>query len=356
MLNLRIAASIVLLASSAYLMLHVLSPVAHSNKQPAALTPHLMVAPRGTMVLPQTPPAPGSAHAQQPTDLPALPKMPPPTSIAAVRPNARMAEAKKEELSGMANGAAAYVDTVETAPAKSDTVTIVNAAPAAAPLAAPPPPPPVAVAEATRSRDAAASGSSAPERIFVKASPDAAPVRNFVAIQQAIARGETPRDIDAFAIVQHFAAPERRPAGLHLELEASAAPLDATKWILRVSVDGTAGIPIDLTFGDAVISHRSVTGSPAPNETALYEIEIKPDAQPDQTIARLRAGKSEAAIRVADLHKWNDASPRMKRASLAAAWARTAQSGAETGAIVAKARAAHIDELADMAERAERIR
>ena len=88
----------------------------------------------------------------------------------------------------------------------------------------------------------------------------------------------------------------------------------------------------------------------------MYEIDLKPDAQPDQKIATLRAGRSEAGIRVADLHKWNDASPRMKRASLAAAWARTAQSGAETGAIVAKARAAHIDELADMAERAERIR
>jgi hypothetical protein len=348
MLNLRIAASIVLLASSAYLMIHVLSPAGELRKQPAAQTPQQMVAPGRTLVLPETPPEPGSARVQQPADLPSLPKMPPPASMGAVRSSARMAEAKKEEAAGMANGAPSYVDTVETAPAKSDTMAIVNAAPAA--LA--PPPPPVAVAET-------ASPQAAAERIVVKASrDDAPPVRNFVAIQQAIARGEAPRDVDTFAIVQHFARPERVPARLRLELEASAMPLDATKWLLRVSVDGAAvsGVSIDLSFGDAVTSHRAVTGSPAANETALYEIEIKPDAQPDQPIATLRAAKSEATVRVADLHTWNTASPRMKRASLAAAWARTLQSGAQADTIVAKARAAHIDELADMAERAERIR
>ena len=39
----------------------------------------------------------------------------------------------------------------------------------------------------------------------------------------------------------------------------------------------------------------------------------------------------------------------MKRASLAAAWARAPQSRTQTEAIVAKAREAHIDELADIA-------
>ena len=79
-------------------------------------------------------------------------------------------------------------------------------------------------------------------------------------IQQAIARGETPRDVDTFAIVQHFAAPERTPADLRVELEASATPLDATKWLLRVSVDapGKTSAPIDLTFGDAIAAHRAV--------------------------------------------------------------------------------------------------
>src|SRR5437660_3138933 len=190
----------------------------------------------------------------------------------------------------------------------------------------------------------------------------APPARNFIAVQQAISRGETPRDIDSYAFVQHFAAPERKPADLHVELEASATPLDATKWLLRVSIDapGKTSTPVDLTFGDAVAVHRSLTGSTsgsvAPNETALYEIEFKPDTRPDETIATVRAGDAKSTLRVADLHPWNAASSRMKRASLAAAWARAPQSRKQTEAIVAKAREAHIDELADIAEESIRIR
>jgi hypothetical protein len=186
----------------------------------------------------------------------------------------------------------------------------------------------------------------------------APPVRNFTAVQQSISRGETPRDIDAFAFVQHFAAPDRRPADLRVELEASATPLDATKWLLRVSVDapGKTSTPIDLTFGDAIAGHRSVIGSIAANETALYEIDFKPGAKSDDTIATVRAGDAKSTLRVADLHHWNEASSRMKRASLAAAWARAPQSRKQTEEIVAKAREAHVDELADIAEESVRNR
>ena len=186
----------------------------------------------------------------------------------------------------------------------------------------------------------------------------APPARNFIAVQQAISRGETPRDSDAYTFVQHFAAPERKPADLRVELEASATPLDATKWLLRVSVDapGKTSTPIDLTFGDAIAVHRSVIGSVAPNETALYEIEFKPNTKPDETIATVRAGDAKSTLRVADLHHWNEASSRMKRASLAAAWTRAPQSRKQTEEIAAKAREAHIDELADIAEESIRIR
>lgn len=264
----------------------------------------------------------------------------------------------------MTTGAPVYVaDTSQTAAPITDSVSIVNAAPAGA-IAAPPPPIPAAEPMAT-----AEGGAPARERAFAKSSAapalsesrDAAaapPARNFIAVQQAISRGETPRDIDAFTFVQHFAAPERKPADLRVELEASATPLDATKWLLRVSVDapGKTSTPIDLTFGDAVAVHRSVIGSVAPNETALYEIEFKPNTKPDETIATVRAGDAKSTLRVADLHPWNTASPRMKRASLAAAWARAPQSRKQTEAIVAKAREAHIDDLADIAEESIRIR
>jgi hypothetical protein len=361
MFNLRIAASIVLLVSSLYLVLHLLSRT-ESNPQPATMMAERAIAPaplRTAVALPNTPPEPGSARVPQRSDLPVLPSGPPPASIAAAPSSARIAEAKRTEAVGMTTGAPAYVDAVETPALKSERITVVNAAP---PASSVPPPPPVA--EEAAPAPAFVSGGIAPDRAVAKAAtrerttPDATPVRNFVAIQQAIARGETPRYVDITAIVQHFAAPERAPAGLRVELEASAAPLDATKWLLRVSVDVPAATAtaIDLEFGPAVASHHPLAGSPAPNTTALYEIEFKPDAKPDQTIATVRAGKVEGTIRVADLHPWNAASSRMKRASLAAAWARTLQSRTQADAIVAKAREAHIDELVDMAESAARIR
>jgi hypothetical protein len=361
MFNLRIAASIVLLVSSLYLVLHLLSRTESSITQPATTAAEGAgtSAPAAAVALPNTPPEPGSARPQLRADLPPMPKAPPPRSIAA-EPTEQIAEAKHSESVGMTTGRTALADSVERdAPVSKSEPTIVASAAPALPA---PPPPAAAVEQAAPAGTAGGSLAFAPERSVAKdadfsrkAAPPP-PVRNFVAIQQAIARGESPRDIDTAAIVQHFAAPERPPADLRIELEASAAPLNAKQWLLRVSVDAPAhtGTEIELTFGDAVASHRVLAGTPAPNETALYEIEFKPDAESDQTIATARAGRVEGIVRVADLHPWNASSPRMKRASLAAAWARTLQSHTHADAIVAKAREAHIDDLADMAERTER--
>jgi hypothetical protein len=361
MFNLRIAASIVLLVSSLYLVLHLLSRT-ESKTSPATTVAERAGAPAPRVAdgLPNTPHEPGTTRPQPRADLPPMPRTPPPRSIAA-EPTAQIAEAKHTEAEGMSTGSPSYADSVERDEpiAKRERTIVANAAPppvVAAPL-------PSAAVEQPAPAGTVGSGGFAPERSLGrnalserKAAPAPPPVRDFVAIQQAVARGESPRDIDTAAIVQHFAAPERPPADLRIELEASAAPLDATKWLLRVSVDapGQTGTNIDLTFGDAVASHRALAGSPSPNETALYEIEFNPDPKPDQTIATVRAGKAGRTVRIADLHRWNDASPRMKRASLAAAWARTLQSHAHADAIVAKAREAHIDDLADMAERIER--
>lgn len=373
MFNLRIAASIILLVSSLYLTLHLVSRNGSNIDTRSMMTSKEAVAPatRANVSLPNTPPAPGSARAQERADLPPLPRVPPPTSIAAQPPRERIVEARHEESVGVTAAAPVYVaDTTQTTPTITDSVAIVNATPAgaiAAPPPAPPLPSPVAVAEApmaTAEGGAAgreptiAKSSAAPALSEMRDAKKAAPARNFVAVQQAISRGESPRDIDAFTFVQHFAAPERKPADLHVELEASATPLDATKWLLRVSVDapGKTSTPIDLTFGDAVTVHRSMIGSVTPNETALYEIEFKPDTKPDETIATVRAGNAKSTLRVADLHPWSAASPRMKRVSLAAAWARAPQSRKQTEEIVAKAREAHIDDLADIAEQSVRIR
>jgi hypothetical protein len=343
--NAGVAASIVLVAASLYLVFRLTAPmgsrkIALAKPAPVALS------------LPVNPPQPGSARPAQTADLPALPSAPPPAVVREARIG-RMAEAKHEEAAGMSNGAPSFVDAVVPSAPKMEPEAIVNATPAAAP-----PPPPAAVAETLRVEGATAMRDRAMSKTTAAADVAAPPVRNFVAIQEAIARGESPRNVDTSAIVQHFAAPERTPAALRVELEASAAPLDATKWLLRVSVDSPAAgsAPIDVEFGDAVATHRPVTAAPAPNQTALYEIEFRPGAKRDQTIATVRAGNVENSIRVADLQPWNTASSRMKRASLAAAWAHTLQTGTQAGAIVAKARAEHIDDLADMAEQAERIR
>jgi len=368
MFNLRIAASIILLVSSVYLTLHLISRNGSNVDTRSMVTSKDAAAPatRANVALPNTPPAPGSARVQERADLPPLPRVPPPTSIAAQPPRERIVEARHEESVGMTTAAPVYVaDTREAAPPITDSITIVNSAPAVG--VAPPPPAPLATPEAPVAT--AEGGAPGRERTFAKtaAAPAlsesrdavAAPAaRNFVAVQQAIAHGESPRDIDTFTFVQHFAAPERKPADLHVELEASATPLDATKWLLRVSVDapGKTSTPIDLTFGDAVVVHRSMIGSVAPNETALYEIEFKPNTKQDETIATVRAGDAKSTLRVADLHPWNAATPRMKRASLAAAWARAPRSRKQTEEIVAKAREAHIDDLADIAEQSVRIR
>lgn len=368
MFNLRIAASIILLVSSLYLTLHLVSRNGSNVDTRSMMTSKEAAAPvtaRANVALPNTPPAPGSARPQERADLPPLPRVPPPTSIAAQPPRERIVEARHEESVGVTAAAPVYVaDTTQTTPPITDSIAIVNSAPAVGVAA--PPPAPLAAPEAQM---AAEGGAPARERTFAKSSAapalsesrDAAaalPARNFVAVQQAISRGESPRDIDAFTFVQHFAAPERKPVDLHVELEASATPLDATKWLLRVSVDapGKTSTPIDLTFGDAVTVHRSMIGSVAPNETALYEIEFKPNTKQDDTIATVRVGDAKSTLRVADLHPWNAASPRMKRVSLAAAWARAPQSRKQTEEIVAKAREAHIDDLADIAEQSNRIR
>jgi len=367
MFNLRIAASIILLVSSLYLTLHLVSRNGSNVDTRSMMTSKDAAVPaaRANVALPNTPPAPGSARPQERADLPPLPRVPPPTSIAAQPPRERIVEARHEESVGVTAAAPVYVaDTTQTTPTITDSVSIVMSAPAV-PAAAPPPPlpspePQMATAEGGapgREREFAKS-SEAPALSEMRDAKKAAPARNFVAVQQAISRGESPRDIDTFTFVQHFAAPERKPVDLHVELEASATPLDATKWLLRVSVDapGKTSTPIDLTFGDAVTVHRSMIGSVAPNETALYEIEFKPNTKQDETIATVRAGDAKSTLRVADLHPWNAASPRMKRVSLAAAWARAPQSRKQTEEIVAKAREAHIDDLADIAEQSNRIR
>jgi hypothetical protein len=366
--NLRIAASIVLLASSLYIALHLRSRSDSNTKpgtKPVTMIEERTAAPASgpaSVMLPNTPPQPGSARQRQAADQPALPGSPP-ASVYSAALKDRVAEEKRTERVGMSTGAPANADSVEEPAAAKERITVAdNAVPAPAPAAEG-----GVFAQERTEQFAATAKAAAPAGAFAPPPPaplarrrdaDAAPVRSFDALEEAITRGEAPRNVDVAAIVRHFSAPMNRPSDLSVELEASSAPLDGTKWLLRVSVDAPnlTNTEIALTFGEAVATHRALTGAPAPNETALYEIEFTRSATPDQAIASIHAGEIERVIRVRDLHPWNKASPRMKRASLAAAWARTLQSRTRADAVVAKAREAHIDDLADLAERADRIR
>ncbi|MGH9420526.1 MAG: hypothetical protein ACRD3J_11165 [Thermoanaerobaculia bacterium] len=353
--NLRIAASIILLVSGTYFALHFLSRT-DLNRTPATSVAESKPAsePRAAIAMPTTPPEPGSAREQPRTDLPPMPTAPP-ARVAPVQ-SARISEAKREEAARMSAGAPSLVDTRDRETAADGRIAAANEA---LPLPAPPPPAPASQAQAAPMAGVVGGTLQKERQVTAKTSAlsyDAAPERDFVAIQEAIVNGETPRLSDTSAIVQHFASPERTPAHLRIEIEASGAPLDPTKWLLRVSIDAPASswTDVDLVFGEAVASHHPLTGSPAVNETALYDIEFKPHAERNQIIATVKAGKSEETIRVSDLLRWDAASTRMKRASLAAAWARMLQARTKADAVVAKAREAHIDDLADMAERAER--
>lgn len=357
MFNLRIAASIILLVSGLYIALRVLTP-SELNQQPAKLSvkPKAASEPRVAIAMPTTPPEPGSAREQPRSDLPPMPTTPP--ARVAPLPSVRIAEAKREEAIGVTTGAPAYVDTRQRETSFDAQIAAANTAP---PASAPAPAPPPSAAVAEQAPVMGVMGGALPkEQAAAKSSTftthESAPERDFEAIQELIIRGETPRLSDTSAIVQHFASPERTPAHLRVEIEASGAPLDPTKWLLRVSIDApaSASADIDLVFGEAVAAHHALTGSPALNETALYEIEFKPHATRDQIIATVKVGKTEETARVSDLQRWSAASTRMKRASLAAAWARTLQSRTKADVVVAKAREAHIDDLADMAERADR--
>jgi hypothetical protein len=374
--NLRIAASIVLLVSSLYFALHLLSR-SEPNSTARAMSEDRAAAPvpRQTIVaLPNIPPQPGGARLRQTADQPSLPSSPPGRIVSAQLKD-QIAENKREERDGMNEGAPSFVGSVEAPRAATDSLAMAKAAPSSE---FSPEPPAVEggsvapehartdmTAAKTMAAQSAMSSPSAgapvpapppPVPAFLRAKENA--TRNFVEIEESIARGETPRNIDIAAIVRHFAAPEKTPADVRVELEASSTPLDAAKWLLRVSVDAppSTRAAFTLTFGDAISAHRALAGSIAPNETALYEIEFKRNATPDQTIATVITGGVTHTIHANDLRSWNAASTRMKRASLAAAWARTLQSRTRAGAIVARAREAHIDDLADLAEQAERNR
>ena len=153
----------------------------------------------------------------------------------------------------------------------------------------------------------------------------------------------TPASQPDEALVQRFARSNVAPATLTLEVEAAAAPFDDAKQIVRVSLDGPHDGGADVAFNDAAVAAWHGIAS---DGTSLYEVTLRPGRTGNDVIANVRAGGMERVIRRGDLRTWNDASRRMKSASLAAALA----AGAPPEDVAAKARAAGLDDLAAAAE------
>ncbi|HYU26970.1 MAG TPA: hypothetical protein VEO74_17300 [Thermoanaerobaculia bacterium] len=354
--NLRVAASVILLIGSVYLALYVLTRgdiertgmEKPSNvrarkvpaKQPAAAAPARM------------------AEAAPPVDVPKS------LSAPAVEDKKQVvvAEAKTEPLAkreetgevgavfgGRANGIAAP----------------------SAPMAAPPP--------------ASPQTDAAPRAAAKKVTADFVPAAVAESITLApamlfdivVARADA--ELGGAALIQHFAAPAAPPRALRLDAEA--AMLEETP-LLRVSVDTpeverpeggsrppvAADAKLDIVFDDdAVASHRALAGTTSSSAsalpsgtsvTALFEVELKPDVDRRTTIVtvtlRYRSvtdGQEHAItkkLRRSDMREWDAASRRMKSTSLAAALVESLQPKEK---VAEKARAAGLNELADIAEK-----
>ena len=145
------------------------------------------------------------------------------------------------------------------------------------------------------------------------------------------------------ALVERFARSNVAAAALTLDVEAAAAPFDDAKQIVRVSLDGPHDGKPDVAFNDAAVATWHGIAS---DGTSLYEVTLRPGRTGNDVIATVQAGGMQRVIRRSDLHAWNDASRRMKSASLAAALA----AGAPPEEVAAKARAAGLDDLAAAAE------
>jgi hypothetical protein len=297
--NVRVAASIILLVSSVYLALNLVSrrfgPMEMASKSAAP------IADTATSTMAYQPPtqlAKAQDTANTATMSVPVSAKPAPQAKLQARKQVIVAEVQPEQLALRDDDAPAAAAELKEERREREAASLgVSASAPAAPMAlpAPPPPPP----------------------------PPAAKV-----------------SVDA--LVERYARAESVPLIPRLEVEIAGAPFDDAKHIVRVSIDGRHDEAPRVVFDDeAVAAWRAV----AADGTALYEVVLRPGTH--DVIAVAYAGDLKRTIRGTDVRAWKDASRRTKSASLAAALA----SGASPADVAAKARAAGLDELAAEADR-----
>jgi hypothetical protein len=329
--NMRVAASILLLVSSTYLCLHILSraSVDRHVSEPMAMASRAAK----SIVIPNAAPP----EARQPVVVPDVPPPAAPKPVMNAAPPSSVAERialhrvppadakeRKDELPGGTVGGTegqhqTEADNAPKPTAESVTVT----APA-------PPPPPVMAAPAASAAPPAleAAGPTASyDKGLVQKSARAEMVRSanaadfdlrardsifgisvngnaFEQVKSAIERGERPSNVDVEALINYFAgAAERSPREVSLEVEGSTAPVDEGERTVFVrytidtahsAVTPNASIPpiatnarVDVDFdSQSVASARRVGGESKGtieasllknvSVTAMYAVQLQP--------------------------------------------------------------------------------
>jgi hypothetical protein len=357
--NLRVAASIILMISSVYLCIELLSRRVQEN---AAIN-------RAEKIL-NTPEATSSVAPVTTAAASAPAKDEPNTTgrfvYADKAPVAVVADAKKE-LDAESGKLRARDANMQSNASYGGTRAEPLFVPGPAVTIPPPPPPPLPVAAVARAAAAEKVTVTAQAPVVQATSEGASSgfVREAKADDLAlgapttlfgidIADRQMAKDNSAETLVERYAAPASRPSrGVRLETEAAPSPADASKQLVRVSIDlppaelqDRAAVPpiasdatLSIDFDELnVRSSRTIVGSISTSErvllantsaTALYELVIDPSASHRAVIATVtlrytlvKDGKAQTitrTIRRSDVAKsWERASKRMKAASLGA--------------------------------------
>ena len=369
--NLRVAASIILLVSSAYLCIRLLSRADRREAATAAAA---------------APPMMRMAVKAAPAKLPAAAQEAPAVEAKKVEPHAEALEAEVEvpkpapaprEIAPpvpmeRARDAVAEENRPQAAPpaSRNESITVTAEAPLLdvrrAGAAEPAPPLPFAA-----KTDGVLSGIVASARAdnFMRL-PDnqvfgiSVDSHAFPNVKDAIERGERPDAVNVEALINYFAGPpdHRAPREVSLEVEASPAPVSSgpRAFLIRTTIDtarqdvppGSSPLPVatnaDLESdldGNAVVSHRRAGGGDETSGveatllknvsvTAMFEVELRANLPWRQPIATVRlhyqsvaTGKEHTITRIihaSDVARpWSEASRRHRLATLGAMWSET---------------------------------
>ena len=371
--SMRVAASIIVLVTSAYLALHMVS---HTETKIASAPP--------SMILRRAPAAPAAE-----------------VTITLAENKKNINSGRVDEVDTVAtrdrDAAPVFADAQkkvakEKEPASNEVRQLAQAAspPAAAPADLPPPPPAATAERAERAvakseavpivagataiigNARAADLSFAPPRAVFGLSLDPTA---FDRVKDDIEHGERPAagSVDVAALVNYFAGSAGAPRhDVRLDVEASRAPLATDNTALvRFTVDtpreeiaSGAAVPPVATDADleinlnsaAVLSHRLIGADELKSQTTLLknvsvtglmDMKLKPGVMPRTTIATLTLRYRSVAdgkrhtitrdVRASDVTRtWASASRRHRLATLGAVWSESLNGGPGTAGDVAR--------------------